>query len=172
MNTNNLIGNEADITFVDIGKTIKGKVDTGATTSSIHATNIKINQHQVSFVCDVISPNVITMDIAGSQEVHTADAGGEQRPTVKFNIKINDVQLPNVLFNLNDRSNMDDPVLIGQNILQAGNFIVDVNKQTESSLPLLDDDKLIESFAYIATFNLTPETIITYINTAKVAVKE
>ena len=50
----NVIGNHATVTFAFAGnKQLMGKIDTGATTSSLHATNIKTNGSQVSFVCDV-----------------------------------------------------------------------------------------------------------------------
>lgn len=129
MDQQNIIGNEVEVTFATMGnRKLAGKVDTGATTSSLHATNVRVSGERVQFVCPDISTNAITMDLAGAQEVHSADGGGQQRPMVKFDIVINGQTMQGVIFNLNDRSNMDDPVLIGQNILQAGNFIIDVNK--------------------------------------------
>lgn len=123
------IGNEVEVTFVSLGnRSLMGKVDTGATTSSLHATNIRVSGDRVAFICPDISNNSITMELHGAQEVHSADGGGQKRPMVKFDVVINGQNMRGVVFNLNDRSNMDDPVLIGQNILQAGNFIIDVNQ--------------------------------------------
>ena len=127
-----VIGNEVEVNFTSLGnRSLMGKVDTGATTSSLHATNIKVAGNRVTFVCEHLSNNAITMELSGAQEVHSADGGGQQRPIVKFNIDIAGKAMSGVAFNLNDRSNMDDPVLIGQNILQAGGFIIDVNKEEQ-----------------------------------------
>lgn len=125
------LGNEADVRFASVGnKTTKGKVDTGATTSSLHATDITINKDRntVTFSSPAVSDNVVTMDLAGSQDVHSADGGGNERPIVKFDVEINGIPVQGALFNLNDRSNMDTMVLIGQNVLKAGDFQIDVNK--------------------------------------------
>lgn len=137
MDQQNIIGNEAEVTFATLGnRKLVGKVDTGATTSSLHATNIRVSGGRVQFVCPDISSNAITMDLVGAQEVHSADGGGQQRPMVKFDVVINGQTMQGAVFNLNDRSNMDDPVLIGQNLLQAGNFIIDVNKDEPIESPV------------------------------------
>jgi hypothetical protein len=127
------LGNDVEVRFSSVGnKTTHGKVDTGATTSSLHATNISVNKERnsVSFSSAAISDNVVTMDLEGGQAVHSADGGAQARPTVKFDIEINGTPIQGALFNLNDRGNMDTMVLIGQNVLKAGNFVIDVNKDT------------------------------------------
>ncbi len=129
----NVIGSSVEITFTSLGNNkLEAKVDTGATNSCLNAQNIKVNQRNgsVSFVCPELSGNVITMEMVGSQDVVTADGleGGSTRPVVKFDIEINGIPFNQVSFNLNDRSGMDSPVLVGQNILKLGNFLIDVNK--------------------------------------------
>lgn len=131
------IGNTVNIKFISVGnKTAEGKVDTGATTSSLDASEIRVNDstQTVSFKSPAISDNLVTMDLVGSQEVHSADGGGQVRPTIKFDIEINGMPVKGALFNLNDRSNMDAQVLIGQNVLQAGGFQIDVNKQNDDDV--------------------------------------
>jgi hypothetical protein len=130
---NNVIGSTVKVTFMTLGnRTVEGKVDTGATYSSLNAQDIKVNKQNqsVSFICPEISNNLITMELDGSQSVVSADGqdGGTTRPMVKFEVEINGVPFSHATFNLNDRSNMDSPILIGQNILKEGNFIIDVNK--------------------------------------------
>lgn len=124
------IGNTVSVTFVTIGnKTVDGKVDTGATTSSLHAENISMDKSgSVSFVCPELSPNRISMALAGTQDVHSADGGGQARPMIKMDVEIDGHHIRDAVFNLNDRSNMDVMVLVGQNIIKAGGFLIDVSK--------------------------------------------
>lgn len=169
------LGSYANVYFPYLGKTIKGKVDTGATTSSLHGTNVNIEKKQgtVSFICCALSDNIISLPLKGTQEVHSADGGSELRPVVSLDIKINGIPLKNIEFNINDRSNMDVPLLIGQNILKAGEFVVDVKdtniKETENAsstiqnqTPTIDEAKnaaiLILTFLN-ASNNSPPESM-------------
>lgn len=126
------LGNQAGVVFPLFNKEVKGKIDTGATTSSLHATDIRINNGRVSFKCELFSSNIITLPVEGTQEVHSADFGGDKRPIVRMDVEIDGVLLKGVMFNLNDRSEMDSKLLIGQDVLKAGNFQVDVNKNQEA----------------------------------------
>ena len=166
------LGTEADIRFTSVGnKTTKGKVDTGATTSSLHATDITINKERnsVTFKSDAISDNMVTMNLDGAQEVHSADGGGQSRPIVKFDIEVNGTPIQGALFNLNDRGNMDSMVLIGQNVLKAGDFQIDVNQdeapehvdqvQGESHTK---EDSIIEALQILYNNNITLSEIVEY----------
>ncbi len=110
------------------GKSATGKIDTGADVCCLHATNINMKGDQVSFTSSVLSDNTITMPLASQQSVKTADGGESSRPVVKFDITINGNTLDGVMFNLNDRSDMEDKILIGMNALEKGNFVVDTAK--------------------------------------------
>lgn len=176
------LGNDVKVRFTSVGnKTTHGKVDTGATTSSLHATNVTVNKERnsVTFNSPAISNNVITMELAGGQEVHSADGGGQARPTVKFDVEINGTPIQGALFNLNDRSNMDTMVLIGQNILKAGNFIIDVNKdeaperveqvQGESIVPPIKDkgQTIREALQLLYDNNVTLSEMVEYYSSKK-----
>lgn len=119
------IGNTVDLAFTTLRTHAKGKVDTGATTSSLDARGIRVNGSRVTFTSPSLSSNAITLDLVGTQDVQSADSDGSTRPVVALDVKINDVQLHDVHFNLNDRSSMDSPILVGQNALQQGHFLVD-----------------------------------------------
>lgn len=142
------LGMTAQVKFGAFGaRAIEGKVDTGATVSSLHAENISINkaQNTVSFVCPQLSSNRITLQLEGAQEVHSADAGGVTRPVVTLDVEIDGVAIENASFNLNDRSGMDSPVLIGQNILKAGDFQIDPNQgEEEPKLEWVAEQDVIE----------------------------
>lgn len=124
----NVIGAEVDVLFVGKNSSVIGKVDTGATMSCLHATDIKVSGNNVSFICDDLSSNTIIMPIADSISVSSADGGSSERPVVRFDISINGHTLNDIEFNLNDRSHMDAPCLIGQNAIEAGGFVVDITE--------------------------------------------
>lgn len=136
-----IIGDVVDVKITSLpnGNVIKGKVDTGATISSLHASRYKINGQQVEFVCPQLSNNVVTVPLADQQAVKSADGGTEYRPVIELNVKINDKVLTNQQFNLNDRSEMEHPMLLGQNTLEAGKFLIDptINESVKYDLDFL-----------------------------------
>jgi hypothetical protein len=117
------------------------------------------------------------MDLDGAQEVHSADGGGQERPMVTFDIEVNGVPIRNVSFNLNDRENMDTPVLLGQNVLKAGKFVVDVAKDSsepqahlnnESVTEYADDIKVMEAIQVLIDNNVTLKDVMMYVRTIAV----
>lgn len=172
------LGNEATITFATLGnRQVRGKVDTGATTSSLHAENIQVNKgnNSVSFSCPELSNSIITMDLDGAQEVVSADAGGNTRPIVKFDVEIDGTPIKNASFNLNDRSEMDSPILIGQNILKAGGFVVDVSKDSAPERveqvqkpDMKRDSEVIEALQVLANNNVSLNEVLMYLRTIAV----
>jgi hypothetical protein len=184
----NVIGNTVTIRFASLNNaSSEGKVDTGATTSSLHATNIKIHPDgsRVSFNSEPLSPNVITMNLDGSQTVHSADNGGDKRPTIRLDIEVNGVQIQGAEFNLNDRSKMDTHILVGQNVLKAGNFVIDVNKEedpaeigAQTDTPRLPEsvdkeEKILDAIRILAEADITLGDLLKYIKTqAVISIRE
>lgn len=128
------------------GGEIVGKVDTGASVCSLHAEDIQIDRgnQKVSFMCPELSDNRFTVPLADQQAIRVPSSEKtEYRPVVKLNIKIAGKMLKEIDVNLNDRSHMDQPFLIGQNALEAGNFIIDPNIIKEN----LDVDQLVTLLA-------------------------
>ena len=144
----NVIGDSAliKITNFPSSRPLKGKVDTGATVSSLHADRWKLNRDtgKVEFVSKELSPNVITMDLADQHAIKTPDGGVEYRPVISLNIKVGEKLLTDVMFNLNDRGHMDFPILIGQNVLEKGKFLIDP-RMNESEDEDIDWDTLREA---------------------------
>jgi hypothetical protein len=123
---------------------VKGKVDTGADISSLHADNISIVGETVKFSNSELSPNTISMPVADHHAVKSADGGVVYRPVIELDIEINGKTVRNALFNLNDRNHMDYPCLIGQNILEKTGFLIDPRKndpdrQQENADQWVDD---------------------------------
>lgn len=128
------------ITNLPSATTLLAKVDSGATICSLHADRWKINGSSVQFVSSKLSQNVITVPIVDQQAVKSADGGTEYRPVIELNIRINDKILQHIKFNLNDRSNMEHAVLLGQNALEKGRFLIDPMKES------IDWDKMNVTF--------------------------
>lgn len=177
------LGLNAQLVFGAFGnKSVDGKVDTGATVSSLHAVEIKMDKGRnvVSFVCPPLSDKVITLQLDGSQEVHSADAGGVTRPVVTLDVEIDGTLIKGATFNLNDRSGMDSAVLIGQNILKAGNFQIDSSaeggvKQMSDTQPSSDESSdsvreqlIIQAIETLVENNVSLPEIVVYLRTVAV----
>lgn len=138
----NEIGSTVEIRFTNIPGSVplKGKVDTGADVSSLHATEHNIHDGRVTFTCPELSTNKITVPLITQQTVKSSDGGQEYRPVIALNVKVNGKLLTGVEFNLNDRGNMKFPVLIGKNILIKGGFKID--PRLDESCEDCDEDEM------------------------------
>jgi hypothetical protein len=172
-NSDRIVGNTVSVKFSTISDTVsQGKVDTGADLSCLHATDVTVNKdrNSVTFNSPAISNNLITMDLSGVQDVNSADGGKSSRPTIKFDIEVNGIPIQGVMFNLNDRSNMDSMILIGQNVLKAGNFQIDVNKDAddniqvagESAIAVDVEQRIVEALQILYNNNITLADIVKY----------
>ena len=172
------LGMTATVRFAAFGnRELQGKVDTGATTSSLHASDIQVNKDRntVTFHCSELSNNLITLDLDGAQEVHSADAGGQTRPVVTLDVEIDGTVVKGASFNLNDRSQMDIPVLIGQNILKAGNFMIDPKKDGVAEVPDHEDtiqptreQQVKEAIKTLSENDVSLSEIISYLQSAAI----
>jgi hypothetical protein len=143
---NNTIGISTDITIVGINgdQPIRAKVDTGADYCSLHALNVQIKNNPYSIdqgdsVVFEYNERRYTAPVVDYQSISSADGGVTNRPVVSFSVRVNDRYVEEVLFNLNDRSDMEFPVLIGLNLLNDLGVNVDPTV-TESSEPPIETD--------------------------------
>jgi hypothetical protein len=134
-----IVGDVVDVIVTSIPNSniMKGKIDTGADVSSLHAEDWSIDNGQVTFTCPELSENKITLPVLEKQAIKSSNGDMEYRPVIQLNIKINNQQLTSIMFNLNDRGTMKYPVLIGQNVLEAGGFMID---------PTIDDPDSPDEF--------------------------
>lgn len=93
-------------------ETVIARIDTGATSSSIDTG---------------LAGKLELGPVIRSKLVKSA-AGSKKRPIVRAKIKM-DGQIIEEEFSLADRSHMTYQMLIGQNILKKGNFLIDPNKK-------------------------------------------
>lgn len=130
-----IIGTTVKLSFPQLNDNTEydGKIDTGAEQCCLHATDIKDSSDSISFV---FGKKRYTMNKHSSVDIQSADGGVNARPVVALDVKCGDVTLQGVEFNLNDRSDMPDKILIGKNLLQKGNFLIDPLKE------MLDNDLL------------------------------
>lgn len=132
INVDDILHDVVPISFPTLGgHTLSGKVDTGADLCSLHVDMWKANEpaKTVTFRIDSISAHNFTTKLERFQAIKTVTQEVTYRPVIKLNIIVNDKIINEIEFNLNDRSNMDNQVLIGNNLLVAGKFMIEPTKQ-------------------------------------------
>jgi hypothetical protein len=125
-----IIENIEKVDFPDLGiKELEVKIDTGATTSSIHCTNINIDENgkKVSFTAlddsyDEYTGQTVTLPLFSEIKVQSSNGDEESRPLVKMKVVIRGKEMESY-FSLADRKELEFPVLIGKDVL-AGKFLV------------------------------------------------
>jgi hypothetical protein len=137
-----IIGATAKLTEVKSGLTFQARIDTGAQSCSLHVEKIDIEGEVKSRLKNVgKKARVLLKDADGKTkwiEVKIAEAvrvkssslkTGEydRRYKVRLTLKWKDFE-KEVLVTLNDRAEMEFPLLIGRNYLR-GDFLVDVSKK-------------------------------------------
>jgi hypothetical protein len=123
-----IIGAKANISFVELGfNNIKAKIDTGATSSSLHCSQITIEPSKkwVTFT-PLSSQKSFRMPILRISNVTSSNGTTQTRAFVVLHVIIDDLPYEGE-FSLSNRDHMQYPVLIGKQLLD-GNFIVDVSQ--------------------------------------------
>jgi len=143
MNKDKRVTTIGPLTLVDLPELgilqVPAKVDTGADSSSIWATNIKEKNKKLSFVLfDSSSPfytgKVIETGSYRLRSIKNSFGKSEFRYKVALKMRIEDRKI-NMYFTLSNRENNKYPVLIGRKSLR-NKFLVDVSKP-ESNLDRL-----------------------------------
>lgn len=138
------IGNLVNTRFIKMGnKVLKSKVDTGAELSSMHVDTFKIEDSMVILTCKLLSDGVFKLPLHRVVTIRNSDGGTEERPVVILDISIDDGQRISADFSLNDRSDNEFPVLIGQNILKMYNFVIDPNKDDKNTVSETEEIAII-----------------------------
>jgi len=159
-----IIADKIEVHFLNmpVSSSLVAKVDTGAEMCSLNAQDVQVDRQNktVSFVAPQLSNNTIKMNLADQQAVKTSGGDTTYRAVISATLKIKGKVLKDIQINLNDRSDMEDPMLIGQNALQPGKFLIDPNiikdadqLLTAEFLNILREDLVVPSII------LTEETI-------------
>lgn len=135
-----IIGATATLIEVSTGLPFAARVDTGAHSCSLHAENLEIKNESKKAVDNIGKPirfliknekgesEWVESKIAGVVRVRSSalkDGDFDRRYKVRLTLQWEDVR-KDVLVTLNDRTEMNYPLLVGRNFLRH-DFLVDVD---------------------------------------------
>ncbi len=134
-------------TFETLGLTMEARIDTGATTSSLGATDIRLFERDgrqwVSFRLNGEQKDkdslVVERQVVRNVMIKRHGKESQQRPVVKLKVRIGKIEQM-AEFTLTDRSQFEFPVLVGRNIL-TDMAIVDVSHEYLVSKKKIADGK-------------------------------
>lgn len=122
---------------------IEGKIDTGAAQSSLHAEEIEVDGDRVTFV---LNDRRYRTSVTSSQEVSSADGGAQSRPVVTLTLTVSGKTI-DVDVNLNDRSEMPQQLLIGQDVIKGADLVIDISDEpadTEAGVATGADGQVVK----------------------------
>jgi len=129
-----VIGAFEKVSFPDFGLfDVIAKIDTGATSGSLHATNIKEVKLTTGKIAVKFNPYGRKRSVTASsfqlKMVRSSNGESSMRYVIPTTIVIEGVQYP-IEVSLADRTLMKKGVLIGRRFLRSHGFIVDPKKGT------------------------------------------
>jgi hypothetical protein len=131
-----LIGQTELIQFPELNlESVVARIDTGAKTSAIWASNVELRGETLQFTLFDASSDYYTGEVLQTNDYHvrtiiSSIGTKEDRYGVKLLISISDRRI-RASFTLANRSSQTYPVLVGRNVLR-GKFLVDVEHGHES----------------------------------------
>ncbi|NBP00754.1 MAG: hypothetical protein EBU90_11605 [Proteobacteria bacterium] len=106
---------------------VEAKVDTGNEAHNVlHGIDIKDSGDQVTF--NTVNGKTLTLQKVDTIKIHIGSGIKEDRPVVKLNFNLNGQSYKDVPFSIADRSENEEPILLGEPFLKNTNSIVDSNK--------------------------------------------
>ncbi len=123
-----IIGRAEQVGFPQLGiSALKAKVDTGADTSSLHATRIKLVEHEgvTQLKCHLAGSGPFYFKDYQQRKVKSSNGSTQQRFVIKTLMQLGGKRY-RTFFTLTNRSKMRYPVLLGKRFLR-GKFLVDVS---------------------------------------------
>jgi hypothetical protein len=121
------VGYVEDVVLLPWGIKLPARVDTGASMTSLDARNITVKENVVSFKLPApFSEREFELPIVRWGHVKSS-MGIQKRPVVEIELCVGSEKLK-VTVNLNDRSGVRYPLIIGRNLLRQG-FVVESSKK-------------------------------------------
>ena len=132
---NKMLLGELEYVYMDPpGVNVVARIDTGATSSSLHAENLvpfeRDGEDWVRFDMMVSESDSVSMERQIERHVRVvqqADPGGSRRPVVAMRVRLGEIQ-DTFEFTLADRSHLENELILGRNFL-ADVTLVDVGRQ-------------------------------------------
>ena len=123
-----LIGWRERVSLPELGVgIITAKVDTGARTAALHATDIRIHGRDVRFIVPVKGRHhQCSLPLKGRKRVKSTSGHSQSRAVVETEVKIGAARF-RIDITLTDRSDMGVPMLLGRASVQ-GRYAVDPGK--------------------------------------------
>lgn len=117
--------------YPELGE-IQAKVDTGNEAYNVlHGIDIKEEKDVVSFIS--VKNMRIELPKKDNITIHIGSGVKEERPVVTVDFVLNNKEYKMMPFSIADRSENEDPVLLGEPFLKIINAIVDSNKNSVDS---------------------------------------
>lgn len=127
-----VFGTNEMIQIDGIGK-IKAKIDSGNEAYNvIHGVDVSEEGENVSFT--TVGGKRMTRPRKGEIKIHIGSGVKEDRPIILMDISIDGKMYKGVPFSVADRSENEDPILVGEPFLKKLNAIIDVNKPVSESV--------------------------------------
>lgn len=143
-----MILGESETVWLDaVASEFSARVDTGAATSSLNASDINIFERDgkpwVSFKLPITDNNEsMTLELPIVRQVRIRQASAEElelRPVVELTIRLGS-HIEKAEFTLSDRSKMNHPVLLGREFLKDI-AVVDIARKNAQGKPSIPTDK-------------------------------
>jgi len=131
VNDRPIIGLLEPITIDGIGE-IDAKVDSGNEAFNVlHGTDVKIDGDNVTFNC--VNDQQISKPLNDTIVIHIGSGVKEERPVVLFDIVLQGKTYQAVPFSIADRSENEEPVLVGEPFIKSINALIDVKEEEEAT---------------------------------------
>ena len=112
--------------FPDMGD-VMAKIDTGNEAYNVlHGVDIKDDGELVSF--NTVNNKRLELNKADSITIHIGSGVKEERPVVRLNFRLGDKVYRGILFSIADRTENEEPVLIGEPFLKQTKSMVDSSR--------------------------------------------
>jgi hypothetical protein len=120
------IGLMEDVILLPWGVKLPARIDTGAASSSLDARELKVEDNIADFkLPDLYGGLRLRLPVVGWKTIRTSESR-ERRPVIEMEICLGPKPF-RIKANLNDRSMVKYPLIIGRNALRK-NFVVDCMK--------------------------------------------
>ena len=123
-----LIGWREKVSLPEIGiGPLVAKIDTGARSAALHATDIVLHGHRVNFTVPVKGRNhYCSLPLRGHRRVKSTSGHSQTRAVIETDVKIGATRFQ-IEITLTDRTDMGVPMLLGRASIR-GRFVVHPGK--------------------------------------------